>query len=406
MQFTSIYLSRFLGNKVYSEKKEVLGVLKDVGVSLDSQNPKVAVAKVKKGNTTKYLDWNYIQIEEANDKYLLTCIQEVEASIDKLLFLKKLVLDNKIIDVNGRKVVRVNDIRLVLLSFGFYVAAVDIGLEGLLRRLGIAKLLKRIGLKIPGKLMLWDNVATVYPVQNIELSKTYDKLNTLHPSDLADIIEDFNPKTGMIIFSGLDNTKAADVLEELEEDAQKTVLNHLSPDKVADILEEMPPDEVADILDGINPQKAEELLNNMDSEASAQVRELLEYEDNEIGSLMSTDYLSYSSDSTVEAIIKGLKQLHPEEELMYCLYVVSKHNKLVGTLTLSDLIFSDPSTKVKNIMNKHFIYMIDTEKISDLYKEIAKYNLLSMPITDKDKKLVGNVIVTDVAYELLKLARK
>lgn len=406
MQITSIYFSRFLGNKVYSENKEVIGTLKDVGVSMDSRNPRVAAAKVKTGKNTRLLDWNYITISEVKGQYLLVCSKVEEKQVDDLMFLRKLVLDNQIIDVNGRKVVRVNDIRLVLLSSGFFVAAVDIGMEGLLRRLGMAKLLKGMGLKVPGKLMLWNDVATVYSTQKIELSKTYNKLHTLHPSDLADIIEDFNPKTGMIIFSSLDNARAADVLEELEEDVQVTVINSLSPDKAADILEEMPPDEVADILEGISEEKAEELLNNMEKEASDEVRELMGYEEDVIGSLMSTDYVSYTVETTVGEITKNLREIHPEEETMYCIYIVNEKNKLLGTVTLRDLIFSDPSIKVKNIMNKRFVYMYDSENIDDLYKEISKYNLLAMPIVDKDMNLMGNVIVTDVAYELLKLARR
>jgi magnesium transporter len=406
MQITSVYLSRFLGSKVYSENNEVVGILKDVGVSMDSRNPRAAAAKIKTGKSVSWINWDYITISEVKGKYFLVCSKAEERKTEDLLFLGKYVLDNQIIDVNGRKVVRVNDIRLVILSNGFFVAAVDIGMEGLLRRLGIAKLLKKIGLNVPGKLMLWSDVAAVYPMQNIELSKTYNKLDTLHPSDLADIIEDFNPKTGMIIFSGLDNAKAADVLEELEDDAQVTVINSLSPDKAADILEEMPSDEVADILDGISEEKAEELLNNMEKEASDDVRELMEYKDDVIGSLMSTDFISYNVETTVGEIIKNLREIHPDEECMYSIYIVSESNKLLGTITTRDLIFSDPSIKVKNIMNKRFIYMYDLEDIDDLYNEISKYNLLTMPIVDNDMNLLGNVIVTDVAYELLKLARR
>lgn len=406
MQITSIYLSRFLGSKVYSETNEVIGILKDVGVSMDSRNPKAAAAKIKTGKNVRWINWDYITISEVKGKYFLVCSKAEERQTEDLLFLGKFVLDNQIIDVNGRKVVRVNDIRLVILSTGFFVAAVDIGMEGLLRRLGMAKFLKKIGINIPGKLMLWSDVAAVYPMQNIELSKTYNKLDTLHPSDLADIIEDFNPKTGMIIFSGLDNAMAADVLEELEDAAQVTVINSLSPDKAADILEEMPSDEVADILDGISEEKAEELLSNMEKEASDDVRELMEYKDDVIGSLMSTDFVSYTMETTVGDIIKNLREIRPDEECMYSIYIVSDSNKLLGTITTRDLIFSDPSIKVKSIMNKRFVFMYDSEDIDDLYKEISKYNLLTMPIVDDDMSLLGNVIVTDVAYELLKLARR
>jgi Mg/Co/Ni transporter MgtE len=238
------------------------------------------------------------------------------------------------------------------------------------------------------------------------LSKTYNKLSILHPSDLADIIEDFDSKTGLTIFSALDNAKAADVLEQMEADAQMSFIESLSADKAADVLEEMPADEAADILDGMNETKVEELLSNMEKEASDEIRELLEYEPDVVGSLMSTDFVSFKNEDTIGYTIDSLRQLKPEEDEMYNIYVVDKFDKLIGTLSLRNLIINELNCKLEDVMNKNFISMFDTDNIDDLIKNVSKYNLVAVPITDQDMNLIGNVIINDIIYELLKNKRK
>ena len=407
METNSFYFSRVLNNKLYTSEMKVIGKIKDFGVVNELKSPKVVVVKVKTNEGIKNVNWDNIIVKKQNGQYILTCTKLEEVNIKNMMFLKEHILDKQIIDVNGRKVVRVNDIRLAYLSTGFFVVAVDIGTEGLLRRLGFAKPLKRIGLKTTSKLMLWSDVETILDSsENIMVSKTYNKLSILHPSDLADIIEDFDVNTGMAILSNLGNTKAADVLEEMEEDDQVKIIDHLAPDKAADILEEMPPDEVADILDGLSDDKAEELLNSMEKEASDEVRELMKYDDDLVGSLMSTDYISFESNYTVEKTINSLRELKPEEDEMYYLYVVNDKNKLVGTVSLRDIIISEPQNTLESIMNKNFISMLDTDEIEDLIKNVSKYNLVAIPIVNKKMNLVGNVIINDIIYELLKSKRR
>ena len=209
----NFYLSRILGNKVYTQDMKVIGRLSDLGVINELKSPHVTTAKVKTSCGIKDYDFKKISITKQKGQNVLVCNKLEEYYSTNTLFLKKHILDQQIIDVNGRKVVRVNDISLSYLEKGAYVVAVDIGIDGLLRRIGIAKPLKRLGLKAPSRLMLWNNVeAIITSNENIVLSKTYDSLSILHPSDLADIIEDFDAKTGLAFFSSLDSPKAADVL--------------------------------------------------------------------------------------------------------------------------------------------------------------------------------------------------
>jgi magnesium transporter len=403
MKFMSIYLSRIIGNKILSQEYQIIGKLIDLAVTNDLQNPRVVAAKVDTRDGIKHLNWQYFSVTKQRGQYRLTCSKIEEVPVENLLFLKRFIVDRQIIDVNGRKVVRVNDIRLALLTSGFFVVAVDIGTEGLFRRLGIAKPLMKLGIKIPAKLLLWQDVETVFtPNENIVLSKTYNKLSTLHPSDLADIIEDFDTKTGMALFSGLDREKSADVLEEMEEETQLKVLENLGPEKAADILEEMPADEVADILDGLREDKAEELLNEMEKEASEEVRELMEYDEDLVGSLMTTDVVSFRSDYSVEKTISTLRELKPDEDQIYYIFVTNMKNRLVGTVSLRDIVISQPNITLKTLIHKDFVYMKDTDRIDELIKVISKYNLFAIPIVNEQMNLVGAVIINDVMFELNK----
>jgi Mg2+ transporter MgtE len=320
-------------------------------------------------------------------------------------------LTKQIVDIDGRKLVRVNDLRLASLEAGVLVVAVDVGIEGLLRRLGIAKQVKKIlkpfSKSVPSKLILWDEVETIdFTNKGIKLSKAFSKLSTLHPSDLADIIEDMDSKTQAEIFASLDEEKAADVLEELETDAKIKVLESLSVEKAADVLEKMPADEVADLLDEIDEDKAEELLDEMENEASEEVRELMEYPDTSVGSLMATDYISFSDKMTVNDTILELRRLKPESDTIYYLYVVDSRERLIGTVSLRDIIVSCPDTTLSSIMNKNVIHVCDNDKIDSLAEIISKYSLLAIPVVDEEMKMMGVVVIDDVVYDLMKRKKR
>ncbi|MCU7493929.1 MAG: magnesium transporter [Ignavibacteria bacterium] len=403
MQFISFDFSRILDLNIFSHDYQIIGKLKDVAVTNDVRNPRVRAAKVKTKDGIKFINWDYITLSKRHGQYHLSCTKLEEMPVEDLLMLNKQVMDKQIIDVNGRKVVRVNDIRLALLSAGMFVVAVDIGTEGLLRRLGIAKPIMKLGIKVPSKLILWNDVETVFSgSENIVLSKTYNKLSTLHPSDLADIIEDFDTKTGMTIFAHLDTARGADVLEEMEEETQVKVLENLATDKAADILEEMPADEVADILDGMDKERVEELLNNMEKEASDEVRELMEYDEKSVGSLMSNEFVSFRSDTSVGQVISTIREQKPEEGTTSYIYITNQKNKLIGKVSLRDIVISDPSVTLKSIMHKDIIFMYDNDEIEELIKIVTKYNLFAIPIVDKEMNLVGNVVINDIMYEILK----
>jgi CBS domain-containing protein/sporulation protein YlmC with PRC-barrel domain len=410
---STFYLSRVLGSRVVGPGQGVLGKIRDFVVDMNSVRPKVEAAVVRNSHGTRTLDFSKLKIEKKNGQYVVVCSEAVETGElpENMQLLAKNIMDKQLVDIDGRKVVRVNDIRLAVLSNGVYVVAVDVGLEGLLRRLGVAKplkgLLKPFGLSIPGNLILWDEVAAVeFSHAGIKLAKEHSKLLTMHPSDLADIIEDLDRNAQVAIFSSLDEEQAADVLEELETDAQISIIESISTERAANVLELMPADEAADLLDEMQEEKAEELLNEMESITSDEIRELMEYPDNEVGSIMTTEYISFNENLTVGQTLEELRRLRPESESIYYLYVLDDEERLVATVSLRDIVISEPSVMLKEIMNTKIIFIYDHDKINSLAEIITKYSLLAIPVVDEHSVMQGMVIIDDVVSTLLRSRRR
>jgi magnesium transporter len=413
---TTFFLSRILGKKVVDDTGKTIGIVKDLLIDAIPLNqadaadkPLVNGFKIKINKEEAYYSIQNFQISKIGGRLKISCSAPVELSqetVNNSLLLGESILDQQIVDLNGRKLVRVNDVRLVYLPMGTYAVAVDIGIEGLLRRIGVVKPLKTLlslfNATIPAKFILWDDVQAIdFNNLNIKLSKSYTKLHMLHPSDLADIIEDLGKQSSADVFSALDEEKAADVMEELETHTQIHLIESLPIEKVADVLEKMPADEVADILDELESDKAEKLLDEMETESSQEVRELLEYADNSVGSLMTTDFLSFNLATTVDEVIKELRTKKPESAELYNLFVTETNDKLIGTFTLRDLVVSEPNINLGSIMKEDPISLLDDQKVDDIAEIMERYNLLAIPVVDKEEILQGMVVVDDVVDDLI-----
>jgi Mg/Co/Ni transporter MgtE len=190
-------------------------------------------------------------------------------------------------------------------------------------------------------------------------------------------------------------------LEELEPYAQAQVIESLSVSKAADLLEKMPADEVADLFDELEDDKVEELLNEMEKESSEEVRELLEYDKDEVGSLMTTDFMSFHKTTTVEATLQALRTEKPEADMIYSLFVLDENERLVATVSLRDLVISQPEMTLSEIMNTEFISVKDEDQIDTLAMIILKYDLLAIPVVDANKILTGMVVIDDIVEDLM-----
>ncbi|MDP4277924.1 MAG: CBS domain-containing protein [Bacteroidota bacterium] len=407
-------MSRIIGSRVFDTNNLFVGVVKDLFIAPNYisdgvERPLVVGIKLKERKTISTYSFSGFAVNKIDGKLTVTCDQLIPYECEKLeegIFLGEGFLDKQIVDLNGRKLVRVNDIQLVSMPAGTYALAVDIGVEGLLRRIGSVKALKKFLLlfhvTVSSKFIVWDDIEAVdFSNSNIKLSKSHKKLETLHPSDLADIIEDLGKQSRISVFEVLDEEKAADVMEELEVEAQIHLIEHLSVSKAADVLEKMPADEVADILDELEDEKAEQLLQEMESGSSQEVRELLEYPEGSVGSIMSTEYLSFNEGNTVDDVLAELRSKQPEAAELYNLFVVNEAETLIATFSLRDLVISQPDIKIAQIMRPSPVHLHDDQGINEIAEFISKYNMLAIPVVNNENVLQGMVVIDDVVEDLI-----
>lgn len=406
------FFSQILGKSVFDESEKNLGKVQDVAVVRDQTRPRVVALVLRRQGEERIVAFASCMPEERDGQITLLCTGVTDAVLaeTEIVLLKSRVLDHQVVDLQGRRMVKVVDLKMLAAEEGVFVTAVDAGVVGRLRRMGIEepvkKLASSLGRPLHSHLLSWEEVDAVdFGHAAIRQNPDHASLARLHPADLADILEDLDHPTQLAVFSALNDEQAADVLEELEMEAQISMIESLPVEKAADLLEKMPADEVADLLDELHESKAEELLNEMDIESSEDVRELMEYPDNTVGSLMSTDIVCFFEDHTVEETIRELRKLKPESDVVYYLYVVDSEERLVSTVSLRDIIISEPEVKLNQIMNKNIVYAQDTDRIETLNEIISKYSLLAVPVVDVNRKLLGMVVINDVMETLLKARR-
>jgi len=320
------------------------------------------------------------------------------------IFLAKNLLDKQIVDVNGKKVIRVNDILIVNREGCFYINSVDTGFSGLLRRLGFVGLSEKINRDI---LIPWHGVEPLEREEDsLKLVIPYKKLLNMHPADLADILEDMSSEYRTNFISSLDEERAADILEEIEPEIQKNIIESLYEDKAIKIIENMSSDDAADLLETLDEEEADSILNHMESENAEEIRELMDYEDDEVGSIMTTEYIAFSPEMTVEETLHALRELKPSSEVPYYLYVQDNEEHLVGIVSLRDLVISTPDTMLRHIMSTNVITLKDTDSIRDASELFIKYGLLAIPVVDENNVLSGVVIINDIFDEISTIRRR
>lgn len=396
------YFSQLSNKPIWDAKGRRIGRLHDMAIRWDSVSPQVTGIRYAKGIPALIpiewvVSWDSagLRLSAAFDP-LLTCPLH-----DDETFIGKWLLDKQIIDLEGSRLVRVNDISLSWVSHDDHqymvLVAVDIGVRGLFRRLGVEFLLSRIENKFVG-------CQYIKPLESrtssLQLTREKEQLRQLHPADIADIIEEMDYKQRANFLNALDSRQAIDALTEMELDTQVEMINQMDEDRASDILEEMPPDQAADILGELSSAKSEELLRLMESDDAEDVRELMQYEEDTAGSLMTTEYVGLPFWLTAEQAIEEIRRLAPEAETIYYLYVVDEQEILGGVLSLRELIIASPETPLKNLMHTKIVKISpydDHEKVTDI---IHKYGLLAVPVVNDQDQVLGIITVDDV-LELL-----
>ena len=324
-----------------------------------------------------------------------------------LLRIARDLLDQQIIDVTGRKVVRVNDITMALLNDGerdtLNVLEVDIGVRSIVRRIFQGVLppawIRRIQEPIPPSSISWEfaNVVEPDPLRRLRLNISYTKLEEMHPADLADIVEELGPAEREAIFETIDSEVAAEALSEVENPKmQASILESLEPEKAADIVEEMSPDEAADLLSELEEETSEENLDEMDSAPKTEVRELLEFHEDTAGGMMNTEYVSLHDNAVVSDAMSAFKGNEDLLESLNTLFLVDADERLTASIPLARLFVAPGTVRLKDLASETLIQVSVDEQQDRVIGLFDKYNLLTLPVLDEDGKLAGVITADDV----------
>ncbi|TDA70550.1 MAG: CBS domain-containing protein [Clostridia bacterium] len=399
------FLSQVLGKPIRDARGEVIGCLRDMAIRWEAVYPTAVGIKYARHTqnhvaTSEVLAWGERYIELRQD-FAATAKCQLQADE---IYVSKWLLDKQVIDINGSKLARVNDIQLVWVeqeeSRKLLLTAVDIGVRGLLRRVGLNFFAKGR----ENKLLGWEHIVPLEArVADLRLRPdvSRDKIGQLRPADLADIIEDLNAPKRLELLQNLDNQTAAEALAEVAPDTRSDIIESLESSAASTIIQEMAPDEAADALGQVSREKSEQILNLMQAERANSLRKLMDYPADTAGALMTTEYLSFSPRTTAAAAIDRLRELAPSADTIYYLFVLESDNTLVGVVSLRQLIVAPPNQTLDQIMEKRVLKVNPRDNGHKAIEVIAKYDLLAVPVVDDQGIMLGIITVDDIIETLL-----
>ena len=397
-----LYLSQVLGRPIVDLEGERVATLNDVIVRLgEDDHPPVAgfVARYRRRNF--FLPrWRFSHFDEQGVR-LNSDILDLRPFTrrDGEVLLARDVLDKQLIDAAGKRVVRVNDVQIIEAAGEWRVTGADVSLAGLWRRLSPGFMRRGT----PVEVIDWADVGYLATdAATVQLKSSRGKLARLHPVEIARLAEAFSYQQGAEIVESLDDETAAETLEEMAAARQAQILGDMDEERAADILEHMSPDEAADVLGDLPEDKAEDLLNRMEDDEQSEVAELLPYEDDTAGGLMTTEFVTLPRDLTVGEALARLREMAETPNMIYYLYVVEGEQswKLVGVIALRSLILSDPSFPLAAVMRTDLQVAHADDNADDVAQKIAEYNLLALPVVDEIGDILG-IVTFDDAIELL-----
>jgi CBS domain-containing protein/sporulation protein YlmC with PRC-barrel domain len=403
-----VSLSRLLGAPVYDAAGVFAGNVREVALSPQDDPARVSELVVKTRDGDRLLPANTLLGLEG----MVVRTQSNPAdwpplvSSDGMLLLERDLLDQQIIDVTGRKVVRVNDADLTPEPFNGCIKLrminVDIGLRGAVRRLlkGLApsRYIEALAVRMPAKSIPWEAVDLIEtdPLRRVRLKLDYDGLSSLHPADIADILEELAPAEREAVFESLDEEVAAEALEEIDPKMQVELMRSIDSDKAADIVEEMNPDAAADLLNDLPQQTSEDILEEMEPAERQEVTELLEYKENSAAGRMTTDYLALPASATVADAIDKLREFEGAPETISTIFLVNPDETLAGAVPLVSLVLAPGGTPLSTLAPEHTISCNVDAKDKDVAEMFDKYNLLTLPVVNEQGQLAGIITADDV----------
>jgi magnesium transporter len=401
---TSLYLAQILGNPVLDAGGAEIGTVRDLVARFGSEpHPPVTGIVVRQRRREFFVERPQVGIISLKTVELASYrvdLRPFERRPGEVL-LRRDILDKQLIDVDGRRVVRANDLEIDHRDGEYRLVGVDVSAQALIRRLGPESWTHNVRSR---SLIDWEDVesfATDVPMVRLKLR--HEGLMKLHPVDIAHLLDELPAQHLKEVVEAIDEATAADIVQELEPDEAAGLMASLDPERAADILDEMDPDDAADLLGDLPDEQAQDLLERMEPDESADVRELISYPPDTAGGLMTTDFVTLPAETRAREAIEHLRGLEEAPDPLYHLYVVEERGseRLVGVAPLRDVLLADPDTRLSKVAWKHFQAVRATDSARDVVHIMAEYNLAALPVLDDEGTIVGVVAVDDAMDILL-----
>jgi magnesium transporter len=404
-----IYFTEIQNLPTYDVMGAYLGRVIDLGIDPNQNALRVAVYFVE-GPDKKLVYVTREQMQSITVRSAQTSVTRAGIPGNKplgdLLRVRKDVLDQQVIDVDHRKVVRVNDVDLEIQPTGGHtelrVLAVNVGLASAARRLLQGLTAKHTSRKIcsfiPSKTIRWEFVNLIEPdaSRRLKLRISYERLARLHPADIADILEELSRDEQRSVIESLDHETAAQAISEIPTEKQAQLLQSIPVEKAADIVDEMAPDEAADVLQELPPETSAKLLADMETEGAQEVKELLGFEEDTAGALMTTEYLALDQTLTVENVVEAMKEFEGSVESIHSVYLIDDHETLLGAVPLARILLAPGHTPLQELSRDEVLSVRTETDAKVVIDQFRKYNLLSLPVVDDLQHLQGVVTADDV----------
>jgi len=403
-----VFLSEILNRRVIDSEGKIIGKVVDLRAKLGELFPGVVSVHVKQKRSERLLAFPWQNVESINGN-LMKLKADAEGQNTDLeikegeILLKDEILDKQVVDTYGAKIERANDLHLLLAEGRLSVVHVDYGIRGIFRRLGWIRYVDALtnwffAYQIPNKLLSWKYIQPLSHdprKKTLKLNLTHRKLSEIHPSDLADILEELDKHERSYVFHTLDVETQADTLEEVNSETKVSLIEDLSDEVASDVIEEMEPDEAADLLLDLPEEKKKELIETMETDKRVELEELLKFKEGTAGSIMTPDFIACLQTDTASKAMDIFKQSTDPLDTISYIYVKDDQEKLVGVVTLRDLILNQPETSVDSFMNRHLVKLKTDDSVKEVAETFKKYKFLALPVVDEDDRMKGIITLRD-----------
>jgi magnesium transporter len=408
-----LHATEIIGAETYDSFGNFVGRVREMFIVPDEQPNRISRLLIGRG---KYrpLVARFDQLDSVAPGRLKLTTDESALELyhpnEAWLAVQKDLLDQQIIDTNGRKVVRVNDVELadtrVNGNTELRLTQVDVGLPGAVRRLlqGVVPPMgiRRIQQKLPKRTILWEfvNLIEPDPLRRVKLRLSSDKLSKLHPADLADIMEELSPGERQSIVDSLDEETAAETIAELDKRLQTQVVEQLDPEKAADIIEEMNLDEAVDLMQRLEPAKSQEVLEEMEHQEAAEMKQLMKFEENTAGGMMNTEIVVVGEDATRGEVVDYIRFHEISLDQLDNVVLINKDAALAGTVPVARLILADGEQRMAELAFEPLVSIKPDASDKDVFEIFDKYNLRSLAVVNDASVPIGAITVDDVVSRM------